>query len=111
MGLFDNLSIRSKILFMLLLVGMGSIAIIGYLGYETGTSVLRKLTQSQFAAIQTSKSFEIRSYFKLLQEQVQTFSSDLMMVEAMKAFNRSFHELNTRKIPTEWQQQLASFYA
>src|SRR5215831_6018174 len=110
MGLFGSLSIRSKIVLMLLLVGMGSIAIIGYLGYATGTAVLRELTMSQFAAIQASKSFEIKSYFDRLQKQVQTFSGNLMVVEAMKAFNGSFHELNTKQIPPEWQQELANSY-
>ncbi|HXJ92728.1 MAG TPA: response regulator [Terriglobia bacterium] len=110
MRFFTNLRIRAKILLMLLLVGMGSVAIIGYLGYETGASVLRKLTQSQFAGIQASKSFEIRSYFGQLQNQAQTFSEDLMVVEAMKAFSRSFHELNTRNIPQAWQLGLTSYY-
>ncbi|HEY6272225.1 MAG TPA: response regulator [Terriglobales bacterium] len=110
MRLFAKLGIRSKILVMLLLVAIGSIAVIGYLGYETGTAVLRKLTMNQFAAIQASKSFEIESYFDGLQKQVQTFSEDLRVVEAMKAFDRSFHELNTKKIPAEWQQGLLGYY-
>ena len=110
MGLFRDLSIRFKILLMLLLVGTGSIAVIGYLGYETGTAVLRRLTQAQFAAARASKSFEIQSYFDRLQKQVQTFSEDLMVVEAMNAFDKSFHELNTRSIPAEWQQALAGYY-
>jgi PAS domain S-box-containing protein len=110
MGFLGKLSIRSKILLMLLLMGMGSIAIIGYLGYETGTSVLRKLTVSQFAGVQASKSFEMRSYFDRLQKQAQTFSESLMMVEAMKDFDKSFHELSTKEIPADWHQGLLSFY-
>jgi PAS domain S-box-containing protein len=110
MGFLGKLSIRSKILLMLLSVGIGSIAVIGYLGYETGALLLKKATLAQFAAIRSSKSFEIESYFDRLQKQVQTFSEDLMVVEAMNAFDKSFHELNTRTIPAEWQQALASYY-
>jgi len=111
MGFFAKLRIRSKILLMLILVAAGSVVVIGFLGYETGTSVLRKLTMSQFAAIQSSKSFEIESYFHGLQTQVQAFSSNLVVIEAMKAFSRSFHELNDKRIPTDWQQELQNYYA
>ena len=111
MAFFTKLSIRSKILLMLLLVSIGSIAVIGYLGYETGALVLRKLTLSQFAAIQASKAFEIQTYFDRLQKQSQTFSESLTVVEATKDFNRTFHELNAKKIPVEWENGLASYYS
>ena len=105
------MSIRSKLLLMLLLVGIGSVTIIGYLGFATGKAVLRRQTLSQFAAIQASKAVQIGSYFDHVQKQAQTFSEDLMMIEAMKAFNHSFHALNTKRIPAEWQEGLASSYS
>jgi len=111
MQFLSKIGIRSKILLMLLLVAVGSIAIIGYLGYETGTAVVRRLTRSQFAAIQASKSFEVESYFASLQRQVQTLSGDLVTIEAMKAFDRSFHALNAKSVPPDWRGELQHYYA
>ncbi|MGA8596641.1 MAG: adenylate/guanylate cyclase domain-containing protein [Bryobacteraceae bacterium] len=106
-----GMSIRWKIVAMLLLVGLGAIAVIGYLGDRTGKDAIRQRVSSQFMALLAAKTFQVQTYFDQIQRQVQDFSEDPTTIEAMRSMNRAYHELNRQKIPVEWKTKLRHYYA
>jgi class 3 adenylate cyclase len=106
----SGISIRWKIVAMLLLVGVSAIAIIGYLGDRAGKEAIRERISSQFTALLAAKTFQVQTYFDHIQQQVLVVSEDPTVVEAALWMNRAYHDLNRKKIPEEWKNQLKSYY-
>lgn len=96
---------------MLLSIGLGACAVIGFVSYETGRVALNERIVDQLASIRTAKQFEVQSYFRRLENQVRTLSEDLMVIEAMKEFNFAFHKLNNSEIPLDWQHEIENYYS
>jgi class 3 adenylate cyclase len=107
----EGMSIRWKIVMMLLVVGLGAIAIIGYLGDRAGKDAIRERVSSQFTALLAAKTFQVQTYFDHIREQVQVVSEDPTVVEAVIWMNRAYHDLNRKKMPAEWKARLRNYYA
>ena len=86
-----NLSIKTKLLSSLLLVGILSIVVIGWQGYQSGKSSLRQSSFNQLTSVRATKARQIESYFEQIRKQVLTFSENRMIIDAMKEFKASFH--------------------
>ena len=108
---FRNLNIGTKLLMMILAVAIGAVLVAGYLGLDAGPAALHDRLLSQFASMQATKSLAIERYFTQLQNQVQTLSDDLMLMEATDAFGRAYHQLNAKKVAGAFQLELERYYA
>jgi len=108
---FRNLNIGTKLLLMILAVAIGAVAVAGYLGLDAGPAALHDRLLSQFASMQATKSLAIERYFKQLQQQVQTLSDDLMLMEATDAFSNAYRQLNAKKVAGAFQLELERYYA
>ncbi len=58
------LSIKSKLIAMLLLVSGASVLVTAYLGSRSGQSSLTDRVFSQLTSIRASKAYQIEAYFK-----------------------------------------------
>ena len=105
-----NLNIGTRLLLMILMVAIGAVAVAGYLGLNTGRTALQERLLSQFASMQATKSLATERYFTRLQNQVQTLSDDLMLMEATDAFSRAYHQLNAKKVAGAFQLELERYY-
>ncbi len=108
---FRNLNIGTRLLLMILVVAIGAVAVAGYLGLNTGRTALQERLLSQFASMQATKSLATERYFTQLQNQVETLSNDLMLMEATDAFSRAYHQLNAKKVAGAFQLELERYYA
>jgi class 3 adenylate cyclase len=107
---FHRISIKSKFQLMLLMANLGSILVIGYLGWSWARSALKTTIFNHLTSVRSSKAYQIESYFKNLRHHVETLSEDRMVVAAMAEFNQAFAELNSRSIPQEWEGAIAHYY-
>jgi len=80
---FNWLSIKSKLIVMLLTVSSSSILVTAYLGYRSGQSNLTDRAFSQLTSVRASKAYQIESYFKMIRNHVQTLSNDLSTASAI----------------------------
>ncbi|WP_041547935.1 hypothetical protein [Chamaesiphon minutus] len=110
MRLLDRLSIKSKLIAMLLTVSSCSVLVTAYIGYRSGQSNLTDRVFNQLTSLRTTKSYQIESYFQTLQNHIHTLSEDPTVVSALQDFDGAYRQLETVPIPTEFDRQLAKYY-
>lgn len=105
-----NLSIKSKLIVMLLVVSGCSTLVIAYLGYRSGQLNLTNRVFSQLTSVRASKAYQIEAYFKNIQNHTQTLSENPAIVSAMEEFESAYQQLQTAPIPTSFDQKIAAYY-
>ena len=90
--MFGSLKIRGKVLAMALAVAIPATVVVGAVGYLTGRSVIREAKMDHLTSIRAAKAGQIEFYFSQIRSQVQTFSEDRMVVQAMRDFSEAFGE-------------------
>ncbi|MGB8703180.1 MAG: adenylate/guanylate cyclase domain-containing protein, partial [Thermosynechococcaceae cyanobacterium] len=106
----NQLSIKSKLIVMLLTVSSCSILVTAYIGYQSGQSNLTDRVFNQLTSLRTSKSYQIESYFKTIRNHLQTLSGDPTVVQALQAFTVAYRQLDTVQASPKLEQTLATYY-
>ncbi|MGH2413728.1 MAG: hypothetical protein ACRDEA_08560, partial [Microcystaceae cyanobacterium] len=110
MRLLNHLSLKSKLILMLLAVSSCSIFVTAYLGYRSGQSNLTNRVFNQLTSLRTSKAYQIESYFENIRHHTQTLSEDLMVVSAMQEFEAAYYQLENAKVPAEFDKKIDAYY-
>jgi class 3 adenylate cyclase len=106
----DHLSIKSKLIAMLLGVSSFSILVTAYLGYHSGQSNLTSRVFNQLTSLRASKAYQIESYFKNIHHHTETLSENPAVIAAMQEFTAAHRQLESAKIPAVSDQKLAAYY-
>ena len=106
----NRLSIKSKLIVMLLTVSSISILVTAYLGYQSGQLNLTDRVFSQLTSLRASKAYQIESYFKTIRNHIQTLSQDPSVVAAMQQYTNAYHQLNSIQVAPKTQQKLTDYY-
>ncbi|PZU97937.1 MAG: adenylate/guanylate cyclase domain-containing protein [Pseudanabaena sp.] len=107
---FNWLSIKSKLIVMLLTVSSGSIFVTAYLGYQSGKSNLTDRVFNQLTSVRASKAYQIESYFKTIRNHVQTLSNDLSTAAAITEFTKAYRQLENVTLPEDASSKIKSYY-
>lgn len=105
-----SLSIKSKVIVMLLAVSSCSILVTAYLGYRSGQQNLTSRVFNQLTSVRASKAYQIESYFKNIRNHTQTLSEDPAVIAAMKEFTDVYNKLQTANVPPTFKQKLTAYY-
>ncbi|MBX9257211.1 HAMP domain-containing protein [Desmonostoc muscorum CCALA 125] len=108
--IFSRLTIKSKLVILVLFASISSILVIAYLGWKISKRSLTESVSNQLTSVRAAKSDEIKTYLQTLRNHVKTLSEDRMVVAAMVDFHQGFQELNQKSIPPEWEQSLQNYY-
>ena len=106
----NQLSIKSKLIVMLLGVSSFSILVTAYLGYQSGQANLTSRVFSQLTSLRASKAYQIESYFKNIHHHTETLSENPAVVAAMQEFTTAYGQLESAKIPPESDRKLTGYY-
>lgn len=106
----NHLSIKSKLIVMLLAVSSCSILVTAYLGYRSGRLNLTNRVFSQLTSVRASKAYQIESYFKNIQNHTQTLSEDPSVVTAMQEFATAYRQLQSAQVPDSFDQTISTYY-
>ena len=87
--MLHSMKLTTKILLLLLTVGIGSVALYGYGGYVTARNALERDSFNKLTAVREMKASQIEDYFRTIRHQIVTFSENRMIVEAMGPVFRS----------------------
>lgn len=110
MSFFNQLSLQSKILTMLVLATLLSILLTGILSYYTGETSLKETAINQLVSARTGKADEIESYFKFTENHVLTMSEATMVIDAIKGFKNVYQKLDSTPLKPEQKQNLLEYY-
>lgn len=105
-----RLSIKSKLMFMVLGASLGSILILGILSWQRSKTNLRESTNSHLTSIRASKAFGLETYFQNLRDQIEILCEDRTIVSAMAEFNRGYDTLDGEYGSDDWNNAIAEFY-
>ncbi|MDX2097758.1 MAG: adenylate/guanylate cyclase domain-containing protein [Leptolyngbyaceae cyanobacterium bins.59] len=106
----NRLSIKSKIIIMLLTVSSCSILVTAYLGYQSGRYNLTNRAFNQLTSVRASKAYQIDFYIRTLRNHVQTLSEMPSIVTAIQEFTAAYRQLETASVPPEFQRKITTYY-
>ncbi|GBO54982.1 adenylate cyclase [Pseudanabaena sp. lw0831] len=107
---FNWLSIKSKLIVMLLTVSSSSILVTAYLGYQSGKSNLTDRVFNQLTSVRASKAYQIESYFKTIRNHIQTLSNDPSVGTAIAEFTNAYRQLENVPLPADASPKINAYY-
>jgi len=106
-----GLSIQSKIMVMLLVSSLMSLAVIGVVGYVSGRRTLLPIAAERMIQLREGQKRAIEMLFADLSNSLAIYSRGLTADEAIQAFAAGFDQLDSAPIDPGQQQALEKFYA
>lgn len=91
--LWRSLSIRSKLMAMLLLASLLGAGAIIAIGFRTGNEAMSEQVRQRLTVVRAAKAFEIQEYFDRVAADVAIEAANATTVEAMLAFPAAFARL------------------
>jgi len=104
-----NLSIKSKLLLMLLSVSLFSTILIGSLNYYATYQALQASTFSHLTSLRTARAAQIQQFLDRLVLETRANSQGIV-VEAAQAFLSTFHQLENATLDPVNEMALSQFY-
>ena len=104
------MSIRYKLLLLLLLLGITILVATGAIAYVTCRDGLTARVMDQLTSVRRSKAYQLESYYHTIQSHVQTLSEDRMFIDAMREFRTAYRKLDAIPVSAELRQSLLDQY-
>jgi hypothetical protein len=102
--------IRTKLFLTVLAVTVPALVIVGALAYVSGRAAVTRTTLDHLTSVRASKANQIESYFRQIRGQAQTFSEDLMVVDAMREFTGAYRALKDAPLTPNQRQAVVAYY-
>lgn len=102
---WKNLNVGVKVSIITLPILLAAIAIISVLSIRSSQIALEKESFSKLTAVREMKAKQIENYFAQIRAQIETFSENKMVVNAMKNFADTFETVETEIRLTSVQRQ------
>ena len=111
MQLFKQLSIKTKLIVMLLVVSVCAMLASTFICSSAGQSILTEKVFNQLTSLRAAKTFQIQDYFETLYNHSQTLSEDLTVVAAMQEFKTAYGELEKSTVPADFDKKIDTYYS
>ncbi|MCB0064921.1 MAG: hypothetical protein KDE19_22510 [Caldilineaceae bacterium] len=105
-----RLSVKSKVVLMLVSVSLISALVVGILGWRNSRLALSRTIFANLTALRHNKADQVDAYFRNMRYTIEVLSENDMIVEAMVRFNRAFRQLESSTISPEWDGALEAYY-
>ncbi len=108
----QNMQLKGKLTLTMLCVGLIPLLITLIIIEQLAANALEERAFEQLKSLRVNKQDQIERYFVQIQDQIKTFSSNLMVIEASKQFRSGF--LNTKSLDEEtynlYRGKLSEYY-
>jgi class 3 adenylate cyclase len=105
-----NLSIKSKLLVMLLAVSLFSIGVVASLNYYSCYQTLRTTIFAHLTSVRASRADQIEQYFERLSLETVAIASGSAAVDASRGFIDAYRKLEHAQVDPEMDVALRQFY-
>lgn len=110
MFLLNRLSIQSKLIVLLLIVSLGSIVVVFFIGYTSAEDALRRQVQHQLQGQRVAKTNLVRALLENTRDQVISLADSRVAVEGMRDFRAAYRAPPAADADSTWQEKLREFY-
>ncbi|MCH9668608.1 MAG: HAMP domain-containing protein [Actinomycetia bacterium] len=110
---FSRISIQSKFMLMLLAISILSVAVVGYIGFESGRTSLRAAAFDRLTGVRESQNRELEATLVELKTSIVLFARTANAGTALADYSAAFNELNKPGAPPidpAQQQALVDYY-
>jgi class 3 adenylate cyclase len=107
----ERIGIQSRFILLMLLVSLGSILAIGWIGYQSARSAITSAVQNHLQSVRHSKTSGLMAMLEALRDQAISLSDGKLVGEAMVNFKQTYRGLAGEKLTAEQEQELRSYYA
>lgn len=107
----QRLAVQSRLVVLLLLVSLGSILAIGWIGYVSARGAITHAVQQQLQSVRHSKTAALADMLKGLRDQALSLSDGRMATEGMAAFRRAVAGLGDVTLGAAEEEALRRWYA
>ncbi len=104
------MSLKSKLVLMLLGIAMGSIIVVGYQGLSNGKQALSERIDEQLTNVRESKRTQVEAWFKEITNQVKSITGNYTVMQAMSEFSSAYKRTEEVALSEVQLQELESFY-
>jgi class 3 adenylate cyclase len=108
---FERIGVQSRFILLMLLVSLGSILAIGWIGYESARLALTNAVQNHLQSVRHSKTSGLRTFLEALRDQGISLSDGKLVAEAMVNFKQAYRSLADEQLSAEQEEALRSYYA
>ena len=105
-----NLSIKSKLLVMLLAVSLFSIAVVALLNYYTYYKSLQDAVFSHLTSVRTSRADQIEQYFERLRLETVAVAASGLTIDAAREFTAAYRKLGDVRIEPQMDEAVRQYY-
>ncbi len=106
-----SLTIKSKLIIVLLTVAFLSILVIGYQGLHIGKNTLAERINAQLTSIRTNQKTHISSFFDNLRSELLSMASDPTVMTATKEFSSAYQRLQKAVLTNDQLDSLTAYYS
>ncbi len=108
--LFQDLSIRSRLISMLIAVTVVSSLILGLVGWHNGRSALNTTIFNQLNGILAAQAYQVEFFFRQTFAHTRSLATDRMIVNAMTQFEEGYNHGLHQLLNEEENQTVSAFY-
>ena len=111
MSIFSNiLSIRSRLMLMLILVSAISAMVLIYIGYVNGKTAMNESIFNQLTSVKASKKYQVESYFEEIGNITEVLGENEMIAQALSDFKEGFRKIGKTELSSDCSQRLSTHY-
>lgn len=108
--------LKNRLLFALLSISLIPLSVLGLSMYYLTSDAIMEQATARLTAVRTIKANQIQSYFHSIQDQIQTFSEDRMVIQAMSDFKNGMETIQaenevTEEALTDMRKQVSRYYS
>jgi class 3 adenylate cyclase len=108
--LLRSLTLRSKLLLMLLPTSLLSMGTVALLSYQSGKRALTAQATDHVLSVRASKKQQIENHFRTLRDTFGVFGDDVAVVSATSLFKDGFSQLGRVRLSEDRRRKLEDYY-
>ena len=110
MKFLNQLSLKSRLTALLLIVSLGSLLAAGILSWLRFKNGVQKQVFQQLTSLRAAKGNQVESYLEGVRNHTDILSQNRTVISAMIEFNLAYRELKKTIIPSEWLKEIEAHY-
>jgi class 3 adenylate cyclase len=107
----ERIGVQSRFILLMLLVSLGSILAIGWIGYQSARSAITHAVQNHLQSVRHSKTSGLMAMLEALRDQAISLSDGKLAGEAMVNFKQAYRALAGESLTDEQEMELRRHYA
>jgi len=105
-----QLTVKSKLIVLLLLITATAMIVIGYLSWLMKRNTVNEITVSRLVNLRANQAKQIETYIDFLRVETAVLAEDFTIIDAMTGLNLAYGAFYQEEIAPAWDAELTAYY-